>query len=112
MSLQVVCITVFKKGGSRELYSWHVSLGYDYWPLWAREVGAMLQLLPLLTVPVVAVIQTCRYISAGPPDIFEVRRPSQPELLGATLTARRLGDVCLLQDACLLSLSTAGLPFF
>ncbi|KAE8742791.1 hypothetical protein FOCC_FOCC011649, partial [Frankliniella occidentalis] len=69
--LMVVCITVFKKAGSRDLYSWHVSLGYDYWPLWAREVGAMLQLLPLLTVPVVAVVQTCRYLSSGPPDIFD-----------------------------------------
>ncbi|KAK3926921.1 Sodium- and chloride-dependent glycine transporter 2 [Frankliniella fusca] len=69
--LMVVCITVFKKAGSRDLYSWHVSLGYDYWPLWAREVGAMLQLLPLITVPVVAVVQTCRYLSAGPPDIFD-----------------------------------------
>ena len=78
--LQVVCITVFKKGGSRELYSWHINLGYDYWPLWAREVGALLQLLPMLTIPVVAVIQTCRYLSAGPPDIFDVSTSTAPSL--------------------------------
>ena len=70
--LMVVCITIFKNGGSRELYSWHSSTGYDYWPLWSREVGAMLQLLPIVAIPAVGFIQSCRYLSTGPPDLFDV----------------------------------------
>ena len=37
-----------------------------------REIGSMLQLMPLLIVPFVGVIQTCRYFLHGPDDLFDV----------------------------------------
>nr|CAD7443975.1 unnamed protein product [Timema bartmani]CAD7458156.1 unnamed protein product [Timema tahoe] len=80
VGLMVLCITVFKNAQLRDLYSWH-HLSYDYWPLWAREAGCLVQLVPILTVPFAIVIQSCRYLSAGPPDLFDrislLYRPSQ-----------------------------------
>ena len=32
-----------------------------YLSSWVREIGSMVQLMPLLIVPFVAIIQTCRY---------------------------------------------------
>nr|CAD7409175.1 unnamed protein product [Timema cristinae] len=80
VGLMVLCITVFKNAQLRDLYSWH-HLSYDYWPLWAREAGCLVQLVPILTVPFAIIIQSCRYLSAGPPDLFDrislLYRPSQ-----------------------------------
>merc|ERR1719350_2240224 len=45
--------------------------GYVYLPSWVREIGSMLQLMPLLIVPFVGVIQTCRYFLHGPDDLFD-----------------------------------------
>merc|ERR1719350_2354202 len=45
--------------------------GYIYLPSWVREIGSMLQLMPLLIVPFVGVIQTCRYFLHGPDDLFD-----------------------------------------
>jgi len=39
--------------------------------MWARQIGSMLQLLPVLCVPLVAVIQSYRYLNNGPPDILD-----------------------------------------
>lgn len=68
---QVICIMVFKNGQFRDLYNWH-SITYNYWPVWTREVGCMLQILPIILVPFVCIVQTCRYLSIGPPDILDV----------------------------------------
>ena len=55
----------------------HVHIKYvlivSYWPVWARQVGVLLQQTALLVVPVAAFVQTWRYMSKGPPDILEVR---------------------------------------
>ncbi|XP_076178672.1 sodium-dependent transporter bedraggled isoform X2 [Ptiloglossa arizonensis] len=70
--LMVLSITVFKNAGFRELYSYRRTTR-DYWAVWARQLGAAIQLIPILTIPAVAIIQTCRYLNNGPPDIFDVR---------------------------------------
>ncbi|KAJ8678551.1 hypothetical protein QAD02_014338 [Eretmocerus hayati] len=70
ISLTVVSIMIFKGTGYRELYSYRRS-NRDYWSIWARQLGAAIQLIPLLLVPLVAIIQTCRYLNSGPPDIFD-----------------------------------------
>ncbi|XP_049954708.1 sodium-dependent transporter bedraggled [Schistocerca serialis cubense] len=70
VALMVLCITIFKNGRYREMYIWH-NTGHDYWPLWVREIGSLMQILPLLAGPLVAVIQSCRYLSGGPPDLFD-----------------------------------------
>ncbi|XP_076220580.1 sodium-dependent transporter bedraggled isoform X2 [Nomia melanderi] len=68
--LMVLSITVFKSAGFRELYSYRRTTK-DYWSVWARQLGAAIQLIPILTIPAVAIIQTCRYLNNGPPDIFD-----------------------------------------
>ena len=45
---------------------------YSYWPIWARQVGCMLQILPIILVPLGCIVQTWRYLSSGPPDILDV----------------------------------------
>ncbi|KOC68079.1 Sodium-dependent proline transporter [Habropoda laboriosa] len=68
--LMVLSITVFKNADFRELYSYRRTTR-EYWPIWARQLGAAVQLIPILTIPAVAIIQTCRYLNNGPPDIFD-----------------------------------------
>ncbi|KAF7383419.1 hypothetical protein HZH66_012769 [Vespula vulgaris] len=70
VTLMVLSITVFKNNGFRELYSYRRT-SRDYWAVWARQLGAAIQLIPILTIPAVAIIQTCRYLNNGPPDIFD-----------------------------------------
>ncbi len=43
----------------------------SFLPGWAKEMGAMCQLLPLILVPFVAIVQTCRYFMYGPSDVYE-----------------------------------------
>ena len=69
---QILSITVFKNAGFRELYSYRRT-AREYWSIWAKQLGATIQLVPILTIPAVAIIQTCRYLNNGPPDIFDVR---------------------------------------
>lgn len=69
---QVLCISVFKNGNYRELIRIGGNLNYDYWPLWSRQIGALMQLIPLLAVPFIGIVQSCRYLSNGPPDVFDV----------------------------------------
>ncbi|XP_043588286.1 sodium-dependent transporter bedraggled isoform X2 [Bombus pyrosoma] len=68
--LMVLSITVFKNAGFRELYSYRRT-AREYWTVWAKQLGATIQLVPILTIPAVAIIQTCRYLNNGPPDIFD-----------------------------------------
>ncbi|XP_043256560.1 sodium-dependent transporter bedraggled isoform X2 [Colletes gigas] len=68
--LMVLSITVFKNAGFRELYSYRRT-ARDYWTVLSRQLGAIIQLIPILTIPAVAIIQTCRYLNNGPPDIFD-----------------------------------------
>ncbi|KAK2587169.1 hypothetical protein KPH14_002919 [Odynerus spinipes] len=70
VTLMVLSITVFKNNGFRDLYSYRRT-SRDYWAVWARQLGAAIQLIPILTIPAVAIIQTCRYLNSGPPDIFD-----------------------------------------
>lgn len=68
-----MCITFFKNGNFKTLFTWHDRITGEYWPLWVRQLGSVIQLSPLLCVPVVAMIQSYRYINNGPDDILEVR---------------------------------------
>ncbi|KAM0732843.1 Sodium-dependent transporter bedraggled [Formica fusca] len=83
VTLMVLSITIFKSSGFRELYSYRRT-SRDYWAVWARQLGTAIQLIPILMIPAVAVIQTCRYLNNGPPDIFDriqllYRPPLEPE---------------------------------
>ena len=49
--------------------------GQYYWPLWARQIGGILQIFLLILVPLVGIIQIYRYLSRGPPDILDVSLP-------------------------------------
>ncbi|KAL6442681.1 hypothetical protein ACFW04_002647 [Cataglyphis niger] len=70
VTLMVLSITIFKSSGFRELYSYRRT-SRDYWAVWARQLGTAIQLIPILMIPAVAIIQTCRYLNNGPPDIFD-----------------------------------------
>lgn len=73
--VQVLCISSFSNGRySRELFTWHqhYSIVEKYFPLYIRQIGSMLQLLPILCVPAIAIIQSYRYLNNGPSDILEV----------------------------------------
>jgi solute carrier family 6 (neurotransmitter transporter) len=72
VALMALCISTFKNGSFRDIFVWHHAPVAEYWPLWARQVGSMLQLVPILLVPLVAVIQSYRYLNNGPTDILEV----------------------------------------
>ncbi|XP_023334005.1 uncharacterized protein LOC111705629 [Eurytemora carolleeae] len=61
ISLLIMSVVTFKTGHVSDMFDWRVGVGYKYLPSWVREIGSMMQLLPILIVPFVAVIQTCRY---------------------------------------------------
>ncbi|XP_075227667.1 sodium-dependent transporter bedraggled isoform X2 [Lycorma delicatula] len=69
--LLVMCITVFKNGKFRYFFKWSSPNIYEYWPSWSRQLGCLFQSIPIITVPFIAIVQTCRYLSSGPPDIFD-----------------------------------------
>lgn len=62
----------FKMGHFCDMFNWRMTEGYAYWPLWARQTGSMLQLIPILLIPAVGLIQCIRYLSSGPSDLFDV----------------------------------------
>ncbi|XP_034944625.1 uncharacterized protein bdg [Chelonus insularis] len=70
ITLMVLSITLFRTSGFRELYNYRRT-NRDYWAIWAKQLGASIQLIPILIIPAVAIIQTCRYLNNGPPDIFD-----------------------------------------
>lgn len=43
-----------------------------YWSTSTREFGCLLQIVPLLIVPFAGIVQSCRYLATGPPDLFDV----------------------------------------
>ncbi|BET01002.1 transporter [Nesidiocoris tenuis] len=69
--LMIQTVNVFKSGNYRDLFRWGTPMHYDYWPPWSRTFGSLLQIIPLLTIPFVAIVQSCRYLSKGPPDILD-----------------------------------------
>nr|XP_022903756.1 sodium- and chloride-dependent glycine transporter 2 [Onthophagus taurus]XP_022903757.1 sodium- and chloride-dependent glycine transporter 2 [Onthophagus taurus] len=69
--LMIFCVAFFKNGNFRELFIWHHAPTDEYWPLWARQIGSIIQLLPVLCIPIIAVIQSYRYLNNGPPDILD-----------------------------------------
>ena len=69
---QVLSVSSFKMGYFCDMFNWRMSEGYAYWPLWARQTGTMLQLIPILLIPTAGIIQCIRYLSSGPSDLFEV----------------------------------------
>ncbi|KAL3277125.1 hypothetical protein HHI36_012481 [Cryptolaemus montrouzieri] len=71
VGLVVLCISTFKNGHFREMFVWHHAPIAEYWPLLIRQIGSLLQFLPILCVPIVAVIQSYRYLNNGPSDILE-----------------------------------------
>ncbi|KAJ8932876.1 hypothetical protein NQ314_014356 [Rhamnusium bicolor] len=71
MATEVLCISTFKNGSFRDMFIWHHAPVAEYWPLWARQVGSMIQLLPVLCIPLVAVVQSYRYLNNGPSDILD-----------------------------------------
>ncbi|KAG8315150.1 hypothetical protein J6590_076658 [Homalodisca vitripennis] len=82
--LMVVSITIFKNGKFRELFCWSAPMFYDYWPTWARQFGCLLQVVLLLTIPFIGLIQSCRYLSDGPPDILDrIQMLYRPQIGGA-----------------------------
>ncbi|KAK0084679.1 hypothetical protein PV325_006589 [Microctonus aethiopoides] len=70
IALMIMSIVTFKTSGFRDLYTYKRTVR-TYWAIWARQLGASTQLIPILIIPVVAIIQTCRYLNNGPPDIFD-----------------------------------------
>ncbi|XP_060523939.1 sodium-dependent transporter bedraggled isoform X2 [Cylas formicarius] len=69
--LMVLCISTFRNGYFRDMFVWHHAPVAEYWPLWSRQMGSMMQLLPVLCVPLVAVVQSYRYLNSGPSDILD-----------------------------------------
>ena len=70
----ILSIVSFRFGRFAEMFDWTTNNGYQYLPSWVREIGAMMQVLPILMVPFVAVIQSCRYFlnSNGQERMHEV----------------------------------------
>ena len=62
---------LFKSGDFRELYQNH-KIGKYSWKTWEKQLGILIQMVPILIIPGVAIVQTYRYLSKGPADIFEV----------------------------------------
>lgn len=75
-----MCIAFFKNGSFREIFVWHHAPAAEYWPLWARQIGSIIQLVPILCVPIVGLIQSYRYLNNGPSDILEVSDTIKPKI--------------------------------
>ncbi|XP_059057554.1 sodium-dependent transporter bedraggled isoform X2 [Achroia grisella] len=67
--LCAICVMDFRIGQQRQFYSWRKHGGY--WPVWTRQLAVCMQQGTLLIIPITAFIQTWRYMSKGPPDIFD-----------------------------------------
>ena len=71
IGLLVLAVSSFKTGNLTDMFNWNMSQGYAYWPLWARQTGTMLQLIPVLLIPATGIVQCVRYLTSGPSDLFE-----------------------------------------
>lgn len=56
------------------MFVWHHAPVAEYWPLWSRQIGSLLQLLPIFCIPLVALVQSYRYLNNGPNDILDVSK--------------------------------------
>ncbi|XP_046602174.1 sodium-dependent transporter bedraggled [Neodiprion lecontei] len=95
VALMVLSIMIFKSSGFRDLYTYRRT-SKDYWAVWTRQLGAAIQLIPILMIPIVAIIQTCRYLNNGPPDIFDVRVRSEQVEVNVSHCAQCNGRIQLL----------------
>ena len=71
VGLIILSVVSFRWCRFSEMFDWSTHSGYLYLPSWVREIGAMMQLLPLLLVPFVGVIQSCRYFLNGQGPLHE-----------------------------------------
>lgn len=71
VGLIILAVVSFRWCRFSEMFDWTTHSGYLYLPSWVREIGAMMQLLPLLLVPFVGVIQSCRYFLNGQGALHE-----------------------------------------
>ena len=71
IGLLIMAVVTFKTGLVSEMFNWDITEGYIFLPSWVREIGSMMQVLPLLIVPFVGIIQSCRYFLHGPEDMLE-----------------------------------------
>ncbi|GAB6032273.1 hypothetical protein CHUAL_010913 [Chamberlinius hualienensis] len=58
----VLSITSFKLGNFGRMFSWGDQDGYEYWPSWSKQLGALVQLIPVLLIPIIALVQLLRYL--------------------------------------------------
>ena len=89
-----MAVVTFKTGMVAEMFNWSLTEGYIYLPSWVREIGSMMQVcsrlginestnnkimqvMPLLIIPFVGIIQSCRYFLHGPDNLLEVSQKSQ-----------------------------------
>jgi len=71
VSLLFMSVILFRMGNFYDMFTWKMNQGYIFWPLWARQAGTMVQLIPLLIIPTVGLIQSVRFLTSGPSDLFE-----------------------------------------
>lgn len=71
ITLLYLASSLFKNGGYKQLFKWSNRGPRLYFPVRLRETGAVLQLTPLIIVVLVGICQIYKYLSTGPPDIFE-----------------------------------------
>ena len=93
IALLIMAVVTFKTGLVAEMFNWSLAEGYIYLPSWVREIGSMMQVctalyctlyctvlysmmqvMPLLIIPFVGIIQSCRYFLHGPDNLLEVSR--------------------------------------
>ncbi|XP_063597948.1 uncharacterized protein LOC134774486 [Penaeus indicus] len=68
VGLLVLSISSFKSGQFREVFAWGNN---SYWSTWVCQLASAMQLFPILLVPLVGLIQTCRYLASTDDDLFE-----------------------------------------
>ena len=100
IGLLIMAVVTFKTGLVSEMFNWDITEGYIFLPSWVREIGSMMQVLPLLIVPFVGIIQSCRYFLHGPEDMLErlemLYRPSyHRQGLSSSSRHSRSGEVVL-----------------
>ena len=100
IGLLIMAVVTFKTGLVSEMFNWDITEGYIFLPSWVREIGSMMQVLPLLIVPFVGIIQSCRYFLHGPEDMLDrlemLYRPSyHRQGLSSSSRHSRSADVVL-----------------
>jgi len=99
IALLIMAVVTFKTGLVAEMFNWSINDGYKFLPSWVREIGSMMQLMPLLIVPFVGIIQSCRYFLHGPDDLFDrlemLYRPNFNRGLSSISRPNRQADVVL-----------------